>query len=115
MVRTGIALDLTDYMTFAMDIDLTENDTSISDYKSQYIGGGFNIHQSWFSIRMGAMRNMVQDEEGVILTAGLGIGLKWLQLDISGEASTKSGTYDGNDIPRYFKLNAALISRWGGN
>jgi hypothetical protein len=115
MVRTGIALDLTDYMTFAMDIDLTENDTSISDYKSQYIGGGFNIYKSWFSIRMGGMRNMLQDEEGVILTAGLGIGLKWIQLDISGEASTKSGTYDGNDIPRYFKLNAALISRWGGD
>ena len=114
MVRGGVALDLTNWLTFAMDIDLTENDTGIKDFKSQYVGGGFNIHQSWFSIRAGAMRNLVQDEEGTILTAGVGFGLKWFQLDVAAEASTKKGTYDGNDIPRYFKVNVALVSRWGG-
>ena len=114
MVRGGVNLELTDWLEFAMDIDLTQNNTSIKDFKSQYIGGGFNIHQSWFSIRAGAMRNMVQDEEGTILTAGLGFGLKWFQLDVSGEAATKTGTYDGNEIPRYFKVNIALLSRWGG-
>ena len=114
MVRGGVNLELTNWLEFAMDIDLTENNTLIPDYKSQYIGGGFNIHQSWFSIRAGAMRNMVQDDEGTIYTAGLGLGLKWFQLDLSGEASTKTGTYEGQDIPRYFKVNLALISRWGG-
>jgi len=115
MVRGGVAVDLTNWLTFAMDIDLTENNTGIKDYKSQYIGGGINIHRSWLSIRAGAMRNLVQDEEGIILTAGLGFGLKWFQLDVAAEAATKKGTYDGNDIPRYMKLNVALISRWGGN
>jgi hypothetical protein len=115
MVRTGIAIEATDYLTLAMDIDLTENSSSIKDYKSQYIGGGINFHQSWWSLRAGAMRNMVQDEEGLILTAGIGLGLKWFSFDLSAEASTKSGTYDGEEIPRYFKINAALISRWGGN
>ncbi len=114
MVRGGINLELTNWLEFAMDIDLTENNTLIPDYKSQYIGGGFNIHQSWFSIRAGAMRNMLQDDEGTIYTAGFGLGIKWFQLDLSGEASTKTGTYDGQDIPRYFKVNLALISRWGG-
>ena len=114
MVRGGVNLELTNWLQFAMDIDLTKNDTSIKDFKSQYIGGGFNIHQSWFSIRAGAMRNMVQDEEGTILTGGLGFGLKWFQLDVSAEAATKTGTYDGNEIPRYFKVNLALLSRWGG-
>jgi hypothetical protein len=115
MVRGGINLEFTNWLEFAMDIDLTKNDTGIKDYKSQYIGGGFNIHQSWFSIRAGAMRNMVQDEEGTIITAGLGLGLKWFQLDVAAEASTKTGTYDGNDVPRYVKVNVALLSRWGGN
>ena len=114
MIRGGINLELTNWLEFAMDIDLTKNDTLIKDFKSQYIGGGFNIHQSWFSIRAGAMRNMVQDEEGTIITAGLGLGLKWFQLDLAAEASTKTGTYDGHEIPRYFKLNLALLSRWGG-
>ena len=115
MVRGGVNLELTDWLDFAMDIDLTENDTAIKDFKSQYIGGGFNIHQSWFSVRAGARRNMVQDEEGTILTAGLGFGLKWFSLDVAAEASTKTGTYDGNEIPRYAKVNVALLSRWGGN
>ena len=115
MVRGGINLELTDWLEFAMDIDLTENDTAIKDFKSQYIGGGFNIHQSWFSVRAGARRNMVQDEEGTILTAGLGFGLKWFSLDVAAEASTKTGTYEGNEIPRYAKVNVALLSRWGGN
>jgi hypothetical protein len=114
LVRGGVALDLTDWLTFAMDVDITENDTGIVDYKSQYVGGGFDIHQSWFSLRAGAMRNMVQDEEGTILTAGLGFGLKWFQLDVAAEVATKTGTYDGNEIPRYFRVNLALLSRWGG-
>jgi hypothetical protein len=115
MFRGGVAIDFTNWLTFAMDIDLTRNKTSIPDYKSQYIGGGIDFHQSWFSIRAGAMRNMLQDEEGTILTAGFGFGLKWLQLDVAAEASTKTGTYDGNEIPRYAKVNIAILSRWGGN
>ena len=114
MVRGGVNLDLTNWLNFAMDIDLTKNSTGIKDFKSQYIGGGFNIHQSWFSIRAGAMRNILQDEEGTIITAGFGLGLKWFQLDVAAQASTKTGTYDGNDIPRFFKVNVALLSRWGG-
>ena len=115
MFRGGVSIDLTDWLTFAMDVDLTANRTSIPDYRSQYIGGGFDIHPgSWISLRAGAMRNMVQDEEGTILTAGLGFGLKWFQLDISAQAATKTGTYDGNEIPRYAKVNIAILSRWGG-
>jgi len=115
MLRGGVNLELTDWVNFAMDIDLTRNDTLIKDYKSQYIGGGFNIHQSWYSIRAGLRRNMLQDEEGTIITAGLGIGLKWFQFDLAAEASTKKGTYNGDSVPRYFRVNFALLSRWGGN
>ena len=114
MVRGGISIYLTNWINIAMDIDLTKNKTSIKGYKSQYIGGGIDFHQSWFSIRAGLMQNMLQEEEGVIITAGLGFGLKWLQLDLSAQASTKQGTFQGTKIPRYTKFNLALISRWGG-
>jgi len=113
MVRSGVAIDF-NALTLGLDIDLTQNDTLIPNYKSQYIGGGFDLHQSWFSIRGGAMYNMLEDDEGLIVTAGLGFGLKWFQLDVAAEAATKHGTYDGNDVPRYFKVNLALLSRWGG-
>jgi len=115
MVRGGVNLELTNWLNFAIDIDLTRNDTAIKNYKSQYVGGGFNIHQSWFSIRAGMRKNIAQNSEGNIITAGLGFGLKWFSLDVAAEASTKKGTYDGNEIPKYAKINIALLSRWGGN
>ena len=116
MYRAGVAVDLNSWITFAMDIDLSKNDTFIPGYDSQYVGGGLDIHPgSWISFRAGIMRNMIQDEEGTILTGGFGLGLKWFQLDLAAEASTKTGTYDGNDVPRYFKVNLALLSRWGEN
>jgi len=119
MLRGGFAFDLADWISFAMDVDFTQNETFIPDYKSQYVGGGVDIHTTagyWlgFSLRVGAMRNMVQDEEGTILTAGVGLGLKWLQIDIAGEMATKTSIYDGNKVPRYGKVNVAIISRWGG-
>ena len=114
MVRAGMAIDATDWITFAIDYDLTANETLLTDYKSQYVGGGVDIHpSSWFSFRFGASGNMLETEEGPILTTGIGLGLKWFQLDIAAQASTKNGTYKGNSIPRYTKINLALISRWG--
>ena len=116
MYRAGVAVDLNSWITFAMDIDLSKNSTFIPGYDSQYVGGGLDIHPgSWISFRAGIMRNMLQDEEGNILTAGVGLGLKWFQLDVAAQAATKTGTYDGNEIPRYFKVNVALLSRWGEN
>jgi len=114
MYRGGVAVNLNSWITFAMDIDLSQNNTFIPGYKSQYVGGGFDIHPgSWISLRAGLKRNMLQDEEGNIITGGFGLGLKWFQLDLAGEASTKSGTYEGASIPHYFKVNLALLSRWG--
>ena len=114
MVRGGLNFEFNDWVQFAMDIDLTRNDTAIQNYKSQYIGGGLNFHQSWFSVRAGMRKNIAESSEGNIITAGLGLGLKWFSLDVAAEASTKKGSYDGNEIPRYAKVNIALLSRWGG-
>ena len=44
--------------------------------------------------------------------AGLGLGLKWLQVDLSGQMSQNSTTVDGESYPQYAKVNLALISRW---
>jgi len=115
LIRGGVAWDLTDWLTFAADMDISENETFIPGYKSQYVGGGFDIHPgSWISFRAGAMKNLKSDYEGTILTGGIGIGLKWLQVDVSAQVSTNTSTYDGKEIPRYFKVNLALLSRWGG-
>lgn len=114
MWRAGIAYScLQNRLDFAADYDLTTN-TLDDGNASQYLGGGLNYHPtSWLSLRAGAMQNLANNDElGTIGTAGIGIGLKWVQFDISAQMSAKKGYYDGKETPRYARLNAALVSRW---
>jgi hypothetical protein len=112
MLRAGIAYDF-DLFDVALDFDLSKNKTFIDDYESQYVGGGINFNPlSWFSVRVGAMQNLADDVEGTILTAGLGFGLKWIQIDVSGQMSSESGSFDGEEIPKYSKVNLAFVSKW---
>jgi hypothetical protein len=113
-VRAGAAYDFfKDKVTVALDADLTKNETFIEDYYSQFIGGGIAYHPvNWFSLRAGAMRNLQESNDGTILTGGLGFGMKWLQLDISGQYSTEEGEYDGNSFPRCSRVEIALVSEF---
>jgi len=114
MVRAGLYYaGLDHWLDVALDFDLTSNKTFLDGIDSQYIGGGVNIHPTqFFSIRAGAMQNVADDTFGTVLTAGLGLGFKQLQIDLSGMMSTETGYYDGTEIPRYVRVNLALVSRW---
>ncbi len=115
--RAGMSLPIwNDNVELAIDADLQQSDTSYEGMKSQYVGGGMEFHPaSWFALRVGAMKNIATEsiDEGMIYTAGLGFGLKWLQFDLSAQASQNTGTYDGNEIPKYVNVNFSLLSRWG--
>ncbi len=114
MVRAGVYYaGLDHWLDIAVDFDLTANKTFLDDKDSQYIGGGINMHPNqWFSLRLGAMQNIADDTFGTVLTGGLGLGFKYLQIDLSGMVSTETGYYDGNEIPRYARVNLAIVSRW---
>lgn len=115
--RGGLSLPIwNDNVELAIDADFQQSDTSYEGMKSQYIGGGLEFHPvSWFTFRTGAMKNVAAEslDEGMIYTAGVGFGLKWLQLDISAQVAQKTGRYDGEDIPKYASVNFALVSKWG--
>lgn len=113
-VRAGMAYSfLLDRLVFAMDVDLTTNDSLISGYKERYVGGGVDFRPvSWFSLRGGLMKNMEDSNEGTVLTAGLGFGAKWFQIDIAGQYATEKGYYDGEEFPRYGRIQASIVSRW---
>ncbi len=114
MVRAGVAYNIFESLEIAADIDLTKNETLIPDVKSQMVGGGLSYHPaSWFAIRGGLMKNLdSSDKADVIYTAGLGIGLKWFQVDLSAQMSSNDTTVGGTDYPEYAKVNLAIISRW---
>lgn len=116
--RIGVSRQfLFDTAEFAIDYDLTENDTLIAGETTQKIGTGIEFHPaSWFSFRVGAMKDIGDNSfnDGYIYTAGLGFGLKWGQFDISAMKAENDGYYDGEDIPKYMKVNIAFVSKWGG-
>ena len=111
-VRAGAAYQLSNF-SFALDIDLTKNETFITNFDAQYIGGGVNYQPaSWFCIRAGIMQNIAESNEGTIFTAGLGFGLKWFQLDVAAQVSSKKGHFEDTDIPRYARGQISMVSKW---
>ncbi|MBN1626281.1 MAG: conjugal transfer protein TraF [Deltaproteobacteria bacterium] len=114
MARFGAAYSaILDRLTFAMDMDLTENDGYIPGYKERYMGGGVDFHPfSWLSVRAGLMKNIAESDEGTMMTAGFGFGSKWFQFDVAGQYSTDEGHYKGDDYPRSGRVQVSLVSKW---
>lgn len=114
MMRLGIAYNISESFEIAGDFDISSNKTFVSGVNSQMLGGGLNWHPaSWFSLRGGLMQNMdTNDNSGLIYTAGIGLGIKWFQFDLSGQYSSNSTTIEGATVPEYAKVNFAIISRW---
>jgi hypothetical protein len=114
-ITTGLAYSISQTFDIAVDYDVTETEDILLGRKSQYVGGGINLHPlSWLSLRAGAKKNLSDTEnyEGVVYTAGASFGLKWLQVDAALQASKNSGNYDGEEIPRYMRANLSLVSKW---
>jgi len=117
LIRAGVAYKIFDSLEVAADLDLTSNSVLNENIESQMVGGGLNFEpfSNFFalSLRAGLMQNLHNnDKAGLIYTAGLGIGVKWIQLDLSGEMSGNQNTVQDVTIPQYTKVNLALVSRW---
>ncbi len=113
-LRAGVAMNLmNNKITLACDLDLTVNETYIDGYDSQFFGGGISYQPfSFLSLRGGMMQNLQENDEGTILTAGFGLGTKWIQFDLAAQYGLKDGEYDDKEIPRYGKVQIAFVSKW---
>lgn len=94
----------------AADVDLTENDTTVSgSYKSRNLGGGVEVNLlRVLQLRGGAYTNLAESDIGVVYTAGLGLNLWLVNFDIGASLASETTALDNNDIPREVKLEAAL-------
>jgi len=109
-VRAGVAYRPLDFITLALDFDLTKNESTISDnYKSQNIGGGaeFNVFKV-LQLRAGLYKNMAKSDIEIVYTAGLGINLWLFNLDVGASMSGETSEIDGKDIPKETRVELAL-------
>lgn len=85
-VRAGLALQPTDSLTIAFDGDVTSNKTLLPGVKSQVLslGAEQTLLFETVSLRIGALKNVQDAESKVTPTAGLGLSLLALRLDVAG-------------------------------
>lgn len=115
-VRYGLSFKPWRRIILTSDIDLTENKTIMSNYKSRMLGAGFEMNllpqeKKMFNIalRGGVKTNLAETDEGTIITAGLGFDFLHLQIDLAGSMSTKKTlTEDNDEIPSNFSVSGTV-------
>ncbi len=103
-VRAGAALEMFKFLTLAADIDMTENDTNVSGYKSRQLAVGAEIDltkgKGWgLPVRVGLNKNVAESDSEMYYTAGVGLRLSRFWLELAGAFSGETAKVDGKDIP----------------
>lgn len=120
-VRAGIAFapfctlnsKWSDMVTVAIDYDITKNKTVVEGYDSQRISGGLEVDLFKFlALRGGVYKNLAEDDVGLVYTAGLGLNLWLLRMDLGAAYGGEESTVEGYDIPEEAKVQLALSSEF---
>ncbi len=74
-LRAGVSYEFLDFLTFAFDADILPNNTlSLTNPKSQMIGGGVLADFKYIDFRLGAMKDLQSKAgESAILTTGINL------------------------------------------
>jgi len=109
-VRAGFAYKPLSFVTLAADIDLTKNETTVgSDFGSRNLGGGVELNLlRIIQLRGGAYKNLAEDDIGLVYTAGIGLNLWLINLDIGASMASESSKVDDKDIPKEARAEFAL-------
>lgn len=103
-VRAGAALEVLKILTLAADIDVTENSTNVTDYKSRQLAFGLELDltkgKKWgLPIRAGINKNVAESDSEMYYTAGIGFRLSRFWLELAGAMSSETAKVDGKSIP----------------
>ncbi len=108
-VAAGIAVMPFETLTLALDLDLTSNETTINDYKTQYVRCGLEWDAfKVVALRVGAYSNLSESDIGMVYTAGLGLNLWAARLDVSGAYASDTVDFDGDEVPTEVYVMARL-------
>lgn len=114
-VRAGVAVQF-GMITLAADYDVTKNKSSLlKGYESQMFGLGAEISLiGTLKLRFGTYQNMASSKSSPVMTAGLGLHLLFLDLDLAGTmANDKVKIEDsGDDIPQRAGASLAIALRF---
>lgn len=108
-VTAGVAFLPHPTLTFEVDYDLTRNETILRDYHTQNLALGLEWDAFRFlALRLGAYKNLAEDDIDWVYTAGLGLNLWALRIDVAGAMAEEKVQYDGEDTPVESKVAAQI-------
>ncbi len=108
-VTAGLALTPTDTVTLETDVDLTKNDTAFTDYQTQNVALGLEWEPYHIlALRAGAYRNLCEGDIGWVYTAGLGLNMAGVRLDLAGAMSDGQQQYDNQNYPKETRVALQL-------
>jgi len=109
-LRTGFAYQPRSFFLIAADLDLTKNETSLgSNFKSRNIGAGLELNLfKILQLRGGVYKNIAEGDIGLVYTAGLGLNLWAVNLDLGVSRSKEDTDLDGDSIPEEVRVAFAL-------
>ena len=103
-VRVGAAVNPLSFMMLAADVDVTENDTLLSDIHSRQLAVGVEINllnRPTFNIplRLGYNKNLASSAVSPYYTAGIGLNMMHFHLELAGAISDGTTDVDGTSVP----------------
>lgn len=108
-VTAGAAFIPFQTLTFEIDYDLTKNETAFPGYDTQNLSFGLEWDAFRFlALRAGAFKNLAENDIDWVYTAGLGLNLWAVRLDVAGAFSTEKEEFDGDEIPSETRVAAQL-------
>jgi hypothetical protein len=108
-VRAGVAYKPVGFVMLAADADLTRNETAVGGFESQNVGVGLEINLiKALNLRAGAYKNIADSDIGLVYTAGLGLNMWLLNLDLGASFASKSAKFDNNNIPEEARAELSL-------
>ncbi|MFH1092957.1 MAG: conjugal transfer protein TraF [Candidatus Omnitrophota bacterium] len=110
-VTAGAAFIPYEGFTLEADYDITKQETMFAGYDAQYFSMGAEwLFLRFLAFRAGAYKNMAESDIGLVYTAGIGLDLIGIHLDLAGAYSSDEGTFDGNDYPleSYVQLKLSI-------
>jgi hypothetical protein len=108
-VAAGVAFIPLKTLTLEVDLDLTQNETTLQGYKTQNLSLGVEWDAFRFlALRGGIYRNLIESDIDWVYTAGLGLNLWAARLDVAGAFSNQKEEFDGEEIPKEVRVAAQL-------
>ncbi len=112
-MTAGIAFVPFTTMTLAADVDLARTASELPGRKYQRLAAGFECDVlRTLALRAGLSKNIAETKDPTLYSAGIGLNLYVLRVDVAGQVARRTISYDGKDVPEVARVSVALATDW---